>query len=153
MNCDRFVGTGMVEVVKPIPRLRRTSSVGASYFSCQIKQRTITSNEKYFSMRAKTRFKPSMHPDPTRNTALNIPDDDILKLEETEIMFQPTPMQQNSNGNHSPTLFRSNSSRRHSFILYKTDDELSKNGRFKPYKRDNSVKLFISEFITNPVYN
>ena len=110
-----------------------------------------SSNEKYFSMRAKTRFKPSMHPDPTRNTALDIPDDDILKLEETEIMFQPTPMHQNSNGHHSPTLFRSNSSRRHSFILRKTDDELSKNGRFKPYKRDNSVNVFISDFITNPV--
>ena len=146
MNCDRFVGTGLVEVVKPIPRLRRTSSVGASYFSCQTKQKTITCNEKYFSMRAKTRFKPSMHPDPTIRTALNIPDEDILKLEETEIMFQPTPMHQNSIGNHSPTLIRSNSSRRHSFILYKTDEEFGKNGRFKPIKRDDPVKVLISEF-------
>ena len=62
MNCDRYVGTGLVEVAKPGTRLRRTSSAGGSYFNGQIRHKLAATNQKQlpFIQLRTTDFRPTL---------------------------------------------------------------------------------------------
>ena len=95
MNCDRFVGTGLVEVVKPIPRLRRTSSADGSYLAYRSRHKLVPRNKKQLSLNMNENLEPSMNPNPLDNTEVVISDFrrkggnmDGLQLDETEVLFQ-----------------------------------------------------------------
>ena len=123
MNCDRFVGTGLVEVVKPIPRLRRTSSVDGSYFNYRLRHKLVARNKKQLSLNMNENLEPSMNPDPFENTEAVTPDfrhndgsRDVLQLEETEVLFQTPSIHKRSIKIRSSSLRKDNKRRRHSFI-------------------------------------
>ena len=123
MNCDRFVGTGLVEVVKPIPRLRRTSSVDGGYLNYRSRHKLVARNKKQLSLNMNENVEPSMNPDPLENTETFIPDfphkdgsGDVLQLEETEVLFQTPSIHKRSIKIQSSSLKKNNKSRRNSFI-------------------------------------
>ena len=146
MNCDRFVGTGLVEVVKPIPRLRRTSSADGSYFAYRSRHKLVPRNKKQLSLNMNENLEPSMNPNPLDNTEVVISDFrrkggnmDGLQLDETEVLFQTPSTHKRSIKIQSSSLRKNSRNRRHSFIL-KTEENKSVNiDRFKPLNKEMKV--------------
>ena len=132
MNCDRYVGTGLVEVAKPGKRLRRTSSAGGSYFNGQIRHKLAATNQKQLPFKIKTKDKTSMHPNSTENSSSALPglghakdNKGILMIEETKTLLRTTSVHQKLNKTHSYPLTQNNISRRHSLFTNNATNEFS----------------------------
>ena len=144
MKCDRFVGTGLVEVVKPNTRIRRSSSDYGRYFSCKRAKKNCQPNQKYFSMRVKAKRDMAIYPNVTKNTNIYVPDDNLVnenednsKIEDTIVVaprevidvttdvanvIVPTALMcQSNDGNKLQSLIQDKSSRRRSLNAFKTD--------------------------------
>ena len=146
MNCDRFIGTGLVEVVKPIQRRRRSSSVHGRYVNCKTAQTNCPSNQKFFSMRVKARFDTSFYPKDTKNAETYVPDinmvndnKDILKLEETEVIVPTSLICQRNNRTKSQSVIQDDGSRRHSLNVFRQDVEVKDYDNIGPLRTKLTV--------------
>ena len=146
MNCDRFVGTGLVEIVKPIPRLRRTSSADGSYFNYRSRHKVVARNKKQLSLNMNENVEPSMNPDPLENTEAVIPDfphkdgnRDVLQLEETEVLFQTPSIHKRSIKIQSSSLKKNNKSRRHSIITNAEENKSVNIDQLHPLHKNTKV--------------
>ena len=159
MNCDRFVGTGLVEVVKPIPRLRRTSSADGSYFAYRSRHKLVVRNKKQLSLNMNDNLEPSMNPNPLENTEVITPDFrrnegnmDGLQLDDTEVLFQTPSTHRRSIKTQSSSLRKNNRNRRHSFIMNTEGNKSVNLARLNPHNKEMKVIKRSCKFLLE-IYN